>query len=157
MRLRLHDLYQHDIASKHKSVTKILEIELSTCRSFSEQLRGGAPPYDTHQNFQKSSLIVFVLLFLPQPPFFLLVPPQPELFVTVLVLVPHLVFFYAPSYGYHSGIFCYLSFFSAHCSDRCNRQGRVEDEEGGKLEILFALPNFVSLKSLRFSTKGPSP
>lgn len=95
--------------------------------------------------------------FLPQPPSFLLVPPQPELFVTVLVLVPHLFFFYAPIYVNLSGIFWYLSFFSTHCSDRCNRQGRVEDEEGGKLEILFALPNFVSLKSLQFSTKGLSP
>lgn len=56
----------------------------------------------------------------------------------------------------HSDIFGYLSFFSTHCSDQYNRH-RIEDEEGEKLEILLALPNFVLLKSLQFSTKhGPS-
>lgn len=53
----------------------------------------------------------------------------------------------------HSGIFGYLSFFSTHFSDQYNRH-RTEDEEGEKLEILLAFPNFVLLESLQFSTES---
>ena len=148
---------------KHKSITKILEIELSACWRFSEQLRGGMASYDTHQNFQTS--LLDCSFFLPQSLFFLSLSPSTSRAICCCPCFGFLfAFLYGPIYRNHSGTFfffyfyfLYLSFFPTHCSDQYDRRGIVEDKEGEKLEILFALLNFVLLKSLHFSTKGPSP